>query len=932
MGAPESVATAAPLLNPSIHSSDSSRRPPRTTTVVTPLRVFQCICTRPHRDGVSRTALSCFHAQQRCCATIATTTDGDSAGPSATSAEEFEKVFFDYPVAERLAALTVARHEVGHCTESTAATGMSATSTSWLYMPIKDFVKKMSPLTREDMFRRQLDALEWITESKLLQLVNEGGEAIRLESLRAYPTAAGPASQSKDAHPALYNGLVHVRTTVPAAWLLQAGGGAGSVPEVKRPCSQLTHSTPSGCGVAGAASAVTEPPFTPDESHDGKDAAAALSTAERETIIREALLWALRDWDAAMQQRRERAASATSDPAPNLPRYTHLITVYNAILREAAVTTSASGEGAGVEVAPNLLTPTARYILKRLRMSTLESIVDNIGVVVTIGNTASASAQAPNGYPAMSSRPIWVVRGTARNPVTFVALRYSTDASPPRFRDVQPRVTVATRANNYGGWGSASVVPTKADVYEILKYVPVNWGSISNLNLPPEVKKRHIRTSSTLVWFRRQPFYFEVRDMNGTVELRRSIVLHPEVHGMTREEAWEVLELQMATGEANSLVPLGVDGAPLRPTERVFDRSVTKFVYRVCPTYFAPLSLTMQRYVKKNLTEPMLMTFVRRFPQDFEVFTSRYSDIPLVRRRAGADSARWMSDFVADLERYPEDVRAILILCNAICAAWDRPEYVYVRLSPTEQEVVGGYAGMQVVLSRHPAIFRVGRHFVCRADPSNPLAQREAEPAVDDVTTISPIHEENPYHSPKELALVFHYVMPEDEACTAAYLVDCSSPAMRAVLPPRLVTIVQLFPKMFACTETSPGVYSIRKVKQPVRRAARGAAGAARDGRSTGNDAPALEDSCHSAEKDTIQMLEDELADEDHMTREEVVQAVRMLIPESGVEVPQLLLWASMSVQRAANEYFGGLLRLVEAHPGQFRVTTNEHTKKVYKK
>ncbi|KAG5479275.1 hypothetical protein LSCM4_01867 [Leishmania orientalis] len=937
IGASATVTAMASLLNQSAYGTASSRLPPRTTLFVTPLQVLQRICARPHRGGTNLTALFPIHAQERRYATT-TITDGDGVRPPATSAEEFERIFFDYPVAERLAALTVARHEAGKGTAPAEATGTSAMSTSCPYMPMRDFVKKMSPLTRDDMFRRQLDALEWITESKLLQLVNERGETIELESLRACPNAVASASQNEAAHPALYNGLVHVRLMVPAAWLLQAGGGAGSVSETKRQRSQLTNSAPSSSRVANAAATVTEPALKPDASDDGGDAAAVLGRAEREAIIREALLRALRGWDAAMQRRRERSAagviSGNDGHAPNLPRYAHLITMYNAILREATNSTdaSASDEGAEAETASAPLTPAARYILKRLRMDTLESTVTNSGVVVPIRGMGSTGAPAPNGYPSISSRPIWVVRGTGRSPATFVALRHSTDTSPPRFRYVQPRVTVAARANNFGGWASESVVPTKEDVYEILKYVPVNWGSIGNLNLPPDVRKRHIRTSSMLVWFRRQPFYFELRDMNGTLEIRRSIVLHPEAHGMTKEEAWEVLELQLATGEANSLVPLGVDGAPLRPTESAFDRGVTKFVYRVCPTYFAPLSLTMQRYIKKNLTEPMLLAFVRRFPQDFEVLTSRYSDTPLVRRRAGADSARWLSDFVADLESYPEDVRAILVLCNVLCVAWDRPEYIYVRLSPREQEIVGGYAGMQTVLSRHPAIFRVGRYFVCRADPSNPLTQRELEPAADDVTAVAPMCAENPYQSPKELALVFHYVMPEGEPCTAAYLVDCSSPAMRSVLPPRLVTIVQLFPQMFACTETSPGVYSIRKVKQSARRATLGAAAAKRDGHSTDAGAPALDGSCGGEEEDAIQMLEDELADEEHMTREEVLQAVRMLIPESGVEAPQLLLWASMGVQRAANEYYGGLLRLVEALPAHFRVVTNEHTKMIYKR
>ncbi|KAG5479113.1 hypothetical protein LSCM1_02963 [Leishmania martiniquensis] len=933
IGAPAPVAAAAFLLGRSAYSTPSVGAPPP---------VFQRICARPHCDGTTFTSLSSIQAQQRRYGTGTTTTttltDGDGARPPAATAEELERIFFAYPIAERLAALTVARHEAGKGTTPAETTGTSATSTSCPYMSIKDFVKKMSPHTRDDMFRRQLDALEWITNSELLQLVNERGEVIELESLRTCPEAATSASRSEAAHPALYNGLLHVRVTVPAAWLLRAGGGVDSVSATKRQSSQLTHAASSSSRVTGAASTVTKLAPRSGSSDDASEAAEALDSAEREAIIREALLRVLRSWDAAMQQRRERCvASATSvnNPhTPSLPRYAHLITMYNAILCEATDSMGAieNADDAGKENAPPPLTPAARYTLKRLRMDTLESVVANSGVVVTVGGAGNPSAQVSSRYPSVSSRPLWVVQGTARHPATFVALRYPADASPPRFRYVQPRVTVATSANSFGGWGSEGVVPTKKDVYEVLKYVPVNWGSLGNLNLPPEVRKRHIRTSSTLVWFRRQPFYFELRDMNGTVEIRRSIVLHPEAHGMTKEEAWEVLELQLATGEANSLVPLGVDGAPLRPTESVFDRAVTKFVYRVCPTYFAPLSLTMQRYVKKNLTESMLMTFVRRFPQDFEVLTSRYSDTPLVRRRAGADSTRWLSDFVADLERYPQDVRAILILCNVLCAAWDRPEYVYVRLSLREQEMVGGYAGMQTILSRHPAIFRVGRYFVCRADPSNPLAQREEEPAADDVTAVAPIYEENPYHSPKELAQVFHYVMPEGEPCTAAYLVDCSSPAMRSVLPPRLVTIVQLFPKLFACTETSPGVYSIRKVKQPAHRATRGAAGVRRGVCSTDASAPALDGSGSGEDEDALQMLEEELADEEHMTREEVVQAVRTLIPESGVEAPQLLLWASMGVQRAANEYFGGVLRLVEALPAQFRVVTNEHAKVIYKK
>ncbi|CBH12419.1 hypothetical protein, conserved [Trypanosoma brucei gambiense DAL972] len=520
----------------------------------------------------------------------------------------------------------------------------------------------------------------------------------------------------------------------------------------------------------------------------------------------------------------------------------------------------------------------------------------------------------------------------------YICTRLAGESKPPRFVSPQPQTRGANSMNAYGGWAAASNVPTREDVYEILKYVPVNWGNFGNLNLPPAVKKKHIRISSTLQWFRRQPFYFELRSIAGTTEIRRSIVLHPEAHGLTPEEAHEQLQLKIAKGEANSLIPLNAEGEVTNMAgESQQLATILKFVSRVCPGYFVPSSLLMQRYTKKNLTHNELIGCVKNHPAQFEVVQLRYTDTPLVRRRIGANSDRWKGHFIEDFEQFPEDVRGLIILMGRVCTTWDRSHYVYVRLTEEEKVMVGGFEGMMHILNRHPRIFRVGENFIARVDLSDPLSSQEPEPAPGDMATRVIIREENPYQTPRDLAVVFHYVAPDDEPCTAAFFLQCASPAMRAVLPPRIVTVLQLFPDLFVCKETSPGVFLMRKVKKVSGGRSGNIFGEAPITPRTSGDARSPSISTLSSQANVSAEcsgesldLEAEFAENDFLSREEAVQAVRSLIPARGVEASQLLLWASLSVQQAANRHYGGVLKLVEANRAHFRIQDTPEAKMVF--
>ncbi|CCW61972.1 unnamed protein product [Phytomonas sp. EM1] len=526
----------------------------------------------------------------------------------------------------------------------------------------------------------------------------------------------------------------------------------------------------------------------------------------------------------------------------------------------------------------------------------------------------------------------------------LITWRTPEERTAPRFTPSRGEPSKACAENNYAGWGTACGVPTPEDVAEILKYIPVNWGNMGNLGIPPAVKKSRIRVSSPLQWFRRQPYYFELRDMAGTVEIRRSVVLHPEAHGLTPEEARAQLALAIETRQANRLIPLGADGRPLPEAMTSVEKAIRKFFFRVCPPYFAPLSLVMQRYTKKNLTEAHLLDMAKRLSEDFQIHIPRHAGVPLVRRRVGVDSARWEKDFVEDLERFPEDVPGILAIMNRLCPTWDRPEYVYVRLSPTEQQKVGGYDGMMQILQRHPEIFRVGKRFVCRVDSSDPLTRTEEEPDGTDMTSRTYLRVENPYLSPLDIAKVFHYVMPPDNPCSLALFVECASPAMRVALPPRIVTILQQFPRLFACRETAPGVYSIHKINAPTSTTPHRESEPAKPHESlhaggvVGRDPKQPEDpltktsGCGGGcEGDSSWLLESEIAAEANLSRTDVIQAVKDLIPHNGVESANLLFWASLSVQRAANNHYGGLIKMVESEKKHFRVVDSADSKMIYR-
>ncbi|ESL09528.1 hypothetical protein TRSC58_02749 [Trypanosoma rangeli SC58] len=520
----------------------------------------------------------------------------------------------------------------------------------------------------------------------------------------------------------------------------------------------------------------------------------------------------------------------------------------------------------------------------------------------------------------------------------YICTRLSGEAQPPRFVSPQPQTMVAHALNAYGGWGAAPNVPTRQDVYEILKYVPISWGNFGNLNIPAPVKKKHIRIASTLQWFRRQPFYFELRNLAGTTEIRRSILLHPEAHKLTPEEAHERLQLKIAKGEANSLAPVNAEGEALAATEASQHTNIlVKFIARVCPGYFVPISLLMQRYTKKNLTPGELLACAKGNPDQFEVIQLKYADDLLLRKRVGADSVRWKCGFVEDLERRPEDVRGLIILMGRVCSTWDRPHYVYVRLAEEEKVLVGGFEGMMGILQRHPMVFRVGANFISRVDLSDPLSLRESEPSPDDMASRVAIREENPYQTPRDLAVVFHYVAPDDEPCTASFFLNCASPAMRAVLPPRIVTLLQLFPDLFVCKETSPGVFLMRKAKKRAQRLEDVfAKDPPQEGRENApSDAQAAR-GWQQTPKETAGAdgeawgTEGAFEENESLSREEAVQAVRALVPAGGVEASRLLLWASLAVQQAANQYYGGVLKLVEANRAHFRVQESSETKTIY--
>ena len=446
------------------------------------------------------------------------------------------------------------------------------------------------------------------------------------------------------------------------------------------------------------------------------------------------------------------------------------------------------------------------------------------------------------------------------------------------FRKVTPQAS-----NNFGGWGSMSGVPTEEDVYEILKFIPIHWGNLGGLNITPAIKKKHIRVSSILQWLRRQPKFFEVRNIAGTLEVRRAITLHPEHHGKTFEEAEQWLKERILSGEHNS-----VNTANTMGVTSLAAVAVHKFLVRVAPGYFVAPELLFMRYSKKGLNPKDLVTAAREYPTTFELLECSDGSF-LMRRRTGADSSKWRADFEKDLESRPEDLKGLVALMGRCSCLWDRPQYLYVRLLESEQILVGGFEGMMELMKRHPMIFRVGENYFKRVNLSDPSTIDQPEPTGFEETC--PHEEENVYVGHRDLATIFHYVSPDDSTINAAQLVECASPAMKPCIPPRVITILQMFPDLFNCKETTPGTFTIRKVRQQQRGSA---------------------------------IADDDMgSDECDLSADEVVDAIKGMIPAKGVEIATLESWLPMDVKTAVEVHFSSVADLAKSQQRYFALDSH---------
>lgn len=526
-------------------------------------------------------------------------------------------------------------------------------------------------------------------------------------------------------------------------------------------------------------------------------------------------------------------------------------------------------------------------------------------------------------------------------------------------------VTVSTsvggvkESKECGGWGSVYNMPTSEDVYEVLKFIPIHWMNMGNLNIPAEVKRRNMRLRSTLLWFEKQPRYFEVRNVGGTIEIRRSVLLHPEAHGLTKEEAEATVAAAEAsrsgaaapsssggrssapgpiqqqrpppsaptqqvaseadctvsgTQQAAPPVPAAAAGAGAGDTAAATDSAmnplsaamehVKKFLIRVCPAYFVPLELLTVRGTKRSINKENIMEAVQLNAQWFEHVTvtdAAGTPSSLIRRRTGVESTHWGESFFADVKQHPEDIAPLVALMARSCSLWDRTHYLYVRLTDDEKIAVNGFEGMVELMRRHPAVFKMGEYFFRRADQSDPNWEADEEPTAADAAVSLKVTEENPYHSPRELAVVFQYLIPDDQATTLAHFVESCSPAMKAVLPPRLVTLVLSYPDLFSCKEISPGQFAIRRAV-PVTAA--------------GGSSTATDDGTEDPEMPVGELLE----------------GVTALVPARGVDLSQLNLWLSMPQRRAVKTHFGTLQELIAAHANRFHTVTNPPYKTIFLK
>jgi hypothetical protein len=457
-------------------------------------------------------------------------------------------------------------------------------------------------------------------------------------------------------------------------------------------------------------------------------------------------------------------------------------------------------------------------------------------------------------------------------------------------------------ANNFLGWGGAFNVPTSADVYEILKYVPIHWTNMGNLVIPPDVKKRHVRVSSVLAWFSRQPRYFDVRVSAGTIEVRRSVVLHPEAHNLTKEEA-EALVLKRIEADREAGEPLPMKLAREVPTGKkpissptidaaiqashsgvtsASQDAVTKILLRVCPGYFITTESIIRRATKRLEVADIASAAERNPNIDMITVTSKAQSKvskTFLRRKTGLEASKWEVGFIQELEN-SENLELLTSCMTRGCAQWDRLHFLYVRLPDEDKIAIGGFDGMTAFLKAHPHVFVVGEYFFKRVDSSDPNFDT-TEPTSNDVTSTKQL-EDNPYQLSKELAMVFNYLVPEDQPCSMSHFVECCSPAMRSVLPPRLITVVQSHPELLSYREVSPGTYAVSRTV---------------------------------ADDGTMPSL----------TSEETVAEIVKLVPPRGIDASHLMSTLPPPLHAAVVSHFGkdGVHELVNRHMHLFHVVRN---------
>eukprot|EP00758_Cryptobia_borreli_P000972 Tbor_TRINITY_DN1822_c0_g1::TRINITY_DN1822_c0_g1_i1::g.23034::m.23034 len=533
-------------------------------------------------------------------------------------------------------------------------------------------------------------------------------------------------------------------------------------------------------------------------------------------------------------------------------------------------------------------------------------------VPTSISNSTNNISQAPSPPTKFSSSFSSVEHSVSSEVSSYTdetSSSHPTVVPNPNALSAIFRKTTPNNSNSWGGWGSQYGVPNEEDVYEILKYVPIQWGNLGALNIPPAIKKKHIRVASVLQWLRRQPKFFEVRNIAGTLEVRRSILLHPEHHGKTPQEAEIWMRDRILSGEHNSVTSTTEMGG----TTSLAAAAVYKFLVRVTPGYFVATELLFMRYSKKGLSPDDLVNTAKEHSNTFEVIDIKSSSkraMKLIRRRTGADSTKWGDEFKRDVESNPDDVPALMALMGRCTCLWDRPQYLYVRLLESEKILVGGFDGMVNIMNRHPLVFKMGVNFFKRMNLSDPSSLEDSEPTG---LEESPKQEdENVYLGHRDLAVVFHYVAPDEGNVNIAQLIECCSPAMKCVLPPRVMTVLQMFPDLFTCKEVSPGIYSIRKVQQKH-------AKSIMTSYSNQHQQHDVNTGQNTNNSGSFSNENDNGFDED-LTRLEVVQAFKNLIPVQGVTLKDLDSWLSLEVRNGIEKHYQTCENLIQNNSSIFRM------------